>query len=329
MSERRTIYESAAGRRRRRLRAAKLAALVAVLALAAAAVAAAFALRDGSGRPRGSRERRAVLGAVTGTGAAGPAGRRRGAPRRQGDDPVPRRRRRGDDGGDPRRPRRRRAAGQGPAPDGAARARRETRGGRSDRPPAGPLHLRAAARGTRVVASPSPSAAAQASDGVASAALVVRKPLPPGFPGKKRRRGGHGVDLGPRRRRRLRGRRHQRRGRRRPPAARALPARQPLQGHPAGRLPARRPDAGRGDRGDAHEDDHRVRQRRRVHDLRAGRRQGHARGGQGRRHGGLRAGLRLDRHAGLRPRPGALLLAARVPRAAQGARLARASCSRA
>ena len=255
MSERRTIYESAAGRRRRRLRAARVAALVAVLALAAVAVAAAFALRDGSGAAAGGA---AASAAPSSAPSPAPArlARLADVEVHQGDTATIRYRVVAAAGTTAVTLVVRDAGGQ------QVKARRLTDAAEPgerleavvpiDLPPG--RYTYELRLGDEDAASPSPSAgAAQASGGSASAALVVRKPLPPGFPGKKRRRGGHGVDLGPRRRRRVRRRGHQRRGRRRPPAARALPAGQPLQGHPAGRLPARRPDAGRGDRGDAHE----------------------------------------------------------------------------
>ncbi|HEX5643139.1 MAG TPA: serine hydrolase [Thermoleophilia bacterium] len=183
MSERRTIYESARGRRRRRLRAAKLAALVAVLALAAAAVAAAFALRDGSGSADGA----AASAAPSSAPSPSPArlARLADVEVRQGDKATFRYRVVAAAGTTAVTLVVRDAGGQ------QVKARRLTEvaepGERLeavvpiDLPPGRySYELRLGDEG---LASPSPSTA-QASDGVASATLVVRKPLPPGFPGE-------------------------------------------------------------------------------------------------------------------------------------------------
>ena len=187
MGERRTIYESAAGRRRRRLRATRLAALVAVLALAAAAVAMAFALRDGSGTAPGGA---AASAAPSSAPAPAPArlARLADVEVHQGDRATFRYRVVAATGTTAVTLVVRDAGGQ------QVKARRLTDAAEPgewleavvpiDLPPgryAYELRL-----GDEGVVSPSPSAAAaaQTSGGSASAALVVRKPLPPGYPGK-------------------------------------------------------------------------------------------------------------------------------------------------
>ncbi len=182
MSERRTIYESTAGRRRRRLRAARVGALVAVLALAALAVATAFALHDGSGATAG--------------GAAASA-----AP-----SPVPARLARLADvevhQGDAATIRYRVVAAAGAtavtlvvrdAGGQQVKARRLTDAAEPgekleavmpiDLPPGRYTYELRLGDEDAASATPSPGAA-QASGGTVSAALVVRKPLPPGFPGR-------------------------------------------------------------------------------------------------------------------------------------------------
>jgi hypothetical protein len=184
MSGRRTIYESAAGRRRRRPRAAKVTALVAVLALAALALAASFVLRDGSGDAGGS----VASAAPSEAPSPAPVARLADVEVHQGETAtilyrivaaagttavtlVVR-----DAGGQQVKARRLTDAAE-PGKRLEATVPIDLEPGRYT------YELRL---GDEDAASASPSAgAAQASDGTASAALVVRQPLPPGFPGAR------------------------------------------------------------------------------------------------------------------------------------------------
>ena len=182
MSERRMIYESATGRRTRRLRAARLAALVAVLALAAA-VAATFLLRDGSGAAGGA----AASVAPSPSPAPARLARLADVEVRQGDKATIRYRVVAatattavtlvvrDAGGQQVKARR--------LTDAAEPGERLEASLPIDLPPGRYTYELRLGDEDAASASPSPGAAL-ASGGSVSAALVVRKPLPPGFPGR-------------------------------------------------------------------------------------------------------------------------------------------------
>ncbi len=186
MSGRRTIYESAAGRRRRRLRAAGFTAVVAVLALAALGVAAAFVVRDGSEAPPDGA---AASAAPSSSPSAEPArlARLADVEVQKGEKATIRYRIVAAEHATPVTLIVRDAAGQ------QVKARRLTEAAAAgERLEASvPIDLEPGRYtyelwlGEERGASPSPVAGgAQTSGSSSSAVLVVRKPLPPGLPGK-------------------------------------------------------------------------------------------------------------------------------------------------